>query len=312
MNELATTNNRDLVLRSFNDDLYSRYIAFIDAKPKTIETYTRALKQFFKYIHQHNITNPTREDIIAYRDCHLGPTCKPSTVQNYMIVLRQFFKWAEAEGLYKNVAQNIKGKNISKEHKKDYLTGAQVKAIMGDIQQQDSLTAKRDYAIFALMITGGLRTIEVVRANVEDMRTLGENTVLSLHGKGEDERACFVKLPAQVERAVRDYLKARGKVSGNQPLFASTSNNNHNGRLTTRTISGIVKERLRASGFDSDRLTAHSLRHTAANLNLRNGGTLEETQQLLRHTNITTTMIYIKSIAREDNPSESRIANLIF
>ncbi len=312
MNELATTNNRDLVLRPFSEDLYSRYIAFIDAKPKTIETYTRALKQFFKYLHQHNITKPTREDIIAYRDCHLGPTCKPSTVQNYMIVLRQFFKWTEAEGLYKNVAQNIKGKNISKEHKKDYLTGAQVKAIMGDIQQQDSLTAKRDYAIFALMITGGLRTIEVVRANVEDMRTLGENTVLSLQGKGNDERASFVKLPSQVERAVRVYLKARGKVSGNQPLFTSTSNNNHNGRLTTRTISGIVKEHLRASGFDSDRLTAHSLRHTAANLNLRNGGTLEETQQLLRHTNITTTMIYIKSIEREDNPSESRIANLIF
>jgi len=312
MNELATTNNRDLVLRSFNDDLYSRYIAFIDAKPKTIETYTRALKQFFKYIHQHNITNPTREDIIAYRDCHLGPTCKPSTVQNYMIVLRQFFKWAEAEGLYKNVAQNIKGKNISKEHKKDYLTGAQVKAIMGDIQQQDSLTAKRDYAIFALMITGGLRTIEVVRANVEDMRPLGESTVLYLQGKGKDERASFVKLPEQVEKAIRDYLKCGGQLKGNQPLFASTSNNNHNGRVTTRTISGIVKERLRASGFDSDRLTAHSLRHTAANLNLRNGGTLEETQQLLRHTNITTTMIYIKSIAREDNPSESRIANLIF
>jgi len=101
-------------------------------------------------------------------------------------------------------------------------------------------------------------------------------------------------------------------LKGNQPLFASTSNNNHNGRVTTRTISGIVKERLRAAGFDSDRLTAHSLRHTAANLNLRNGGTLEETQQLLRHTNITTTMIYIKSIEREDNPSESRIASLIF
>ena len=311
MNELATTNNRDLVLRSFNDDLYSRYIAFIDAKPKTIETYTRALRQFFKYRQQYGITNPTREDVIAYRE-HLKETCKPSTVQNYIIALRQFFKWAENEGLYKNVAQNVKGQEISKEHKKDYLTGKQVKIVMSEIQQSDSITAKRDYAIFSLMITGGLRTIEVVRANVEDMRPLGESTVLYLQGKGKDERASFVKLPEQVEKAIRDYLRCRGQLKGNQPLFASTSNNNHNGRVTTRTISGIVKEHLRAAGFDSDRLTAHSLRHTAANLNLRNGGTLEETQQLLRHTNITTTMIYIKSIEREDNPSESRIANLIF
>lgn len=310
MMELATTGSKDLGRKPITEDLYSRYIAFIDAKPKTIETYTRALRQFFKYTQLHNITNPTREDVLAYRDS-LKASCKPSTVQNYIIALRQFFKWTEQEGLYKNVAQNIKGAKISREHKKDYLTGKQVKAVMEDIGQ-DGTSAKRDYAIFALMITGGLRTIEVSRANIEDLRILGDSTVLYLQGKGQDERTDYVKLPDPVEKAIRAYLKCRENLKEGQPLFASTSNNNQGGRVTTRTISGIVKSRLQAAGYNSDRLTAHSLRHTAANLNLRNGGTLEETQQLLRHSNITTTMIYIHSMNRENNPSEARIAHAIF
>ena len=77
-------------------------------------------------------------------------------------------------------------------------------------------------------------------------------------------------------------------------------------------ISLIIKKRLKAAGYDSDRLTAHSLRHTAATLNLLNGASLEETQQLLRHTSINTTMIYVHALERAENNSEARIAAAIF
>lgn len=188
MNELAIIGSKDLeVQKGITEDLYRRYIAFIDAKPKTIETYTRALKQFFKYTQEHGISNPTREDVIAYRES-LKETCKPSTVQNYIIALRQFFKWTDQEGLYKNVAENVKGAKLSKDHKKDYLSGKQVKGILDDIDLQEE-AGKRDYAIFALMVTGGLRTIEVARANVEDIRVLGGSAVLFIQGKGGASRA---------------------------------------------------------------------------------------------------------------------------
>jgi len=82
--------------------------------------------------------------------------------------------------------------------------------------------------------------------------------------------------------------------------------------MTTRSISGIVKDRFTGAGYDSERLTAHSLRHTAGTLNLLNGGTLEETQQLLRHSNINTTMIYLHHLDRAKNNSEARIAAAIF
>ena len=162
------------------------------------------------------------------------------------------------------------------------------------------------------MVTGGLRTIEVSRANIEDVRILGDSTVLYIQGKGRDEKTDYVKLPFEVEEAIRDYLNCLGKVDVKSPLFSSTSNNNKRQRLSTRTISGIVKECLINAGFNSDRLTAHSLRHTTATTNLLNGGTLEETQQLLRHSNINTTMVYLHHMQRENNKSEERIAKAIF
>ena len=82
--------------------------------------------------------------------------------------------------------------------------------------------------------------------------------------------------------------------------------------MTTRSISRLVKDHLVDAGMDSDRLTAHSLRHTAATLNLLNGGSVEETQQLLDHRNINTTLIYSHALERAKNNSENRIAKAIF
>ena len=82
--------------------------------------------------------------------------------------------------------------------------------------------------------------------------------------------------------------------------------------MTTRSISRIVKTALVSAGLDSDRLTAHSLRHTTATQNLLNGASLEETQQLLDHSRISTTMIYAHALDRARNNSEERIARALF
>ena len=162
------------------------------------------------------------------------------------------------------------------------------------------------------MITTGLRTIEVIRADIGDLRAIGNDTVLYIQGKGHDEKTDFVKVSEPVEMAIREYLKNRNTTDDSQPLFASEANRNKGDRMTTRSISRIVKGKLINAGFNSDRLTAHSLRHTAATLNLLNGGTIEETQQLLRHTSINTTMIYSHHLDRMRNNSEDRVAKVIF
>jgi integrase/recombinase XerC len=290
---------------------YARFIAYLDAKPRTVQTYNSALRQFFSYLAAQGIQQPQRDHIMAYRDS-LITRAKPTTVQAYMVAIRLFFRWTAQEGLYPDIADKIKGAKLnSKRHKRDALTAAQVRTILQAINQ-GSPQGRRDYAIVALMVTGGLRDIEVVQANIEDMRQGPGGMVLYIQGKGWDSKDEYISLAGPVEAAIRAYLAARGQLDGKAALFASASNNSQGQRMTTRSISAIVKSHLRAAGYDSERLTAHSLRHTAGTLNLLNGGTLQETQQLLRHSNINTTMIYLHNLERAANRSEQRIAAAIF
>ena len=112
------------------------------------------------------------------------------------------------------------------------------------------------------------------RANVKDVRILEDFTILYVQGKGRKVRTEFIKLPDPVLKAINEYLRERSDrriTDGSTPLFAITSNRNKNGLLTTRTISGIAKRAMRQAGFDSSRLSAHSLRHSTVTLSLLAG-----------------------------------------
>lgn len=301
----------DIVRNELTDELYQAFAKYIDAKPKTVETYTKALRQLGGYFAEHHIEKPTREDVIAFREDLKATGHKPTTIQNYITAARLFFSWLEQAGIYPNVAAHVKGAKLDREHKKNYLTSRQVKAVLADIDRT-TLQGKRDYAMLVLMVTGGLRTVEVERADIGDMQTLGDSTVLYIQGKGRDEKTEYVKLDAHVEAAIRDYLKARGEAKPDAPLFASTSNNNRGKRMTTRAISGIAKAHMLEAGYNSDKLTAHSLRHTAVTLSLLAGQPLEEVQQFARHANISTTMIYNHALDKAKNGCSAAIANAIF
>lgn len=299
------------VQRTFGRELESQFIAYLDAKPKTVQTYTRAIRQFFKWMQDNGIGRPTFEDVKTYRE-ELMRTHKPTTVQAYIFTVRRFFEWTESAGLYPNVAGKIKGARIDREHKKDYLTSEQVKAVLQGIDRS-TLQGKRNYAIVALMITGGLRDIEVSRAKVEDLRTAGNNTVLFLQGKGHDEKTDYVIIPEQTERAIREYLRERGKTNPTDPLFTSLSNNSTGKPMTTRSISEVAKQSMIQAGYDSERLTAHSMRHTAVTLALiANGGNIQEAQQFARHADISTTMIYAHNLERQNNQCSRLIAESVF
>ena len=312
MNELTTVQQNTAIAerQTVGAELFNRYIDFLDSSPKTVETYTRALRQLFSYFSLNGITQPTRADILAFRDELKASGHKPTTVQNYITATKIFFSWTKQEGLYPNVADHLKGAKLDREHKKDYLTSRQVKEVLAGVDRSTE-QGLRDYAMLFLMVTGGLRTIEVSRANIGDLRTLGDNSVLYVQGKGREEKTDYIKLSAPAEQAIRAYLKARGEKDEEAPLFSSTSNNNRGARLTTRSVSGIVKTRLQQAGYDSEKLTAHSLRHTAVTLSLLAGKDITEVQQFARHANIATTMIYNHALDKAKNGCSEAITQAI-
>lgn len=291
-------------------ELLDSFTRFLDCSPQSVRTYSRAVKQFLQYLSLNGISQPTREDVISFRES-LKETHRPTTIQNYIIAVRLFFQWTETAGIYPNVAQHVKGAKVSRAHKKDYLTSQQLKSVLEGIDTSTE-QGRRDFAITALMVVGGLRDIEVSRANVEDLRSLGDNVVLFLQGKGRDERTDFVIVPIEVERAIRASLSDRKGIDGRSPLFVSLSNNSKGQRISTRSVSGTIKTALKRAGYDSERLTAHTLRHSAVTLAVLGGNSVQDVQQFARHADISTTMIYFHEQDKTQNKCSNTIASAIF
>ena len=296
----------------FGGSLIERFIRFAGVSEKSASTYKTALRQLAKYFAANAITAPTREDLEMWRDGLIADKKSPATVQLYLTSAKLLFKWLAQENVYPNIADNLKAKvKVNHEHKKDALTAKQAGSLIRNVVGTN-VKSKRDRAVLAAMASIGLRCIEVSRLDVADMIHEFGRTYLLIQGKGHSSKDAKVLLPAQVEALIRDYLKARGNVDDNQPLFTSTANRNRGSRLSTQTISKMVKAQLRAAGLNTPRLTAHSLRHTAATTMILAGCNLTQVQQVLRHVSIVTTQIYNNAVERMKNTAEQTAANAIF
>ena len=291
--------------------IIDRFLLAHDIKPKSKETYRRALRQFFVYLETEGVTRPTRETLIAYKTYLIDKKLSPYTVSAYIIAVRKMFQWTESEHLYANIASQIKGQKKPKGFKKDALSVNQARKLL-TIMETDTLSGARDYALVNLLVRTGLRTIETARANVEDIRQQGEQAVLYIQGKGRDSKDDIVILTEETLEPIRAYISMRGQgVKDSSPLFISHSDRNYGERLTTRSISRIVKDRLQASGLDDRRLTAHSLRHTAVTFSLIGRASIQEAQTLARHSDINTTLIYAHNLERIAKAPELKIDALI-
>jgi len=296
------------------DKLVDSFIESQDVRANSKNTYRRSLKGFLAWIIKNSINTPTRNEILQYK-AYLSSKIENDklsalTASNYLVSVRKFYEWAEGMKLYPNIAKGIKGFKRAKGFRKDPLTVGQIKELF-KIVDTSTLQGKRDYALLNLLVRTGLRTIEIVRANIEDIRQESGEAILDIQGKGRDSKDDFVLLTDSTLKPILAYLQVRGSVEDKAPLFTSLSDRNKNQRLTTKSISRIVKAYLRAINLDSKKLTAHSLRHTAITLSLKAGATIQEAQALGRHADINTTMIYAHNIDRIKNAPERKIEELL-
>lgn len=295
----ALTVTKTAIVRatSSTDKLIELFLTSQDVRRSSIDRYRMTIRQYFNWLHRAGLQlkDVSRVEILRYKQELLDSNLSPLTVSSYLTSVRKFYEWAEGNKYYPNVAKGVKTPHRKQQFKKQPLTQTQSRALLDYYHNK----AKRDYAIIDLLLRTGLRTIEVIRANVEDITYKAGKRVLLVHGKGRDEKDNFVILTDKANQSIADYLHSRGKVKSGEPLFISTSNNSKGDRLTTRTISYVVKEGLKAIGLDGKEFTAHSLRHTTAVNILRQGGTLTDAQGVLRHSSPNTTQIYTATIKEE-------------
>jgi len=278
-------------------DLLEPFLNAQDIRPSSQQTYRRSLEQFLRWLEQEGIHKPTRQDLMTYKR-HLQTRGLSSlTVASYLVAIRRFFAWTQNQNHYPNIADGLKGTRRPNGFRKDPLTADQVGELLRYIDR-NSLQGERDFALLNLLVRTGLRTIEVVRANVGDLEPRGRNVLFWVQGKGQNSKDEFVVLTEASLMPLKTYLAARGPVPTGAPLFTSLSDRNCDKRLTARSISRIVRRYLLQSGLQSRRITPHSLRHTAVTFALQGGATIQEAQALARHASINTTLIYAHNLER--------------
>ena len=301
--------------QQFNSLLFYRYIKFIDCKETTKKGYITAIKRFNDYLLMEGITQPNRATILAYK-AHLKATDLANSSQHYYLrAVKNFFKWCDDEGHYQNITKGIKLPKVrNDQHRKDALDVSDV-AEIADTINRDTEEGKRLYAIYLLSVTLGLRTIEIHRANIEDIKLLKGHPFIYLQGKGHDDKDQRKALPTSVYEAIQDYLSTReAPTTAGTPLFTSTSNNSKGKRIATTTISTMLKKMLVNAGYDSDRITAHSLRHTAGTTAYNVSKDIYATSKYMRHEDVKTTEIYVHDTNEIENEIElsEQIASAYF
>ena len=297
---LVVVQGREVTVGNRKDwrGLVASFISSQDVSESSRKLYTRTLSQYFVWMERErkSLRTLTRKDVLEYKDYLQEQSLSSLTISSYITAVRKFYEWAEGERLYPNIARGIKTPRRQQAFKKQHLTDAKSRELLEHFQNQ----SLRDYAIANLILRTGLRTIEVVRANIEDITFKRNRRILKVWGKGRIERDEFVVLSEKAYLPIRNYLAvARKGAKSGEPLFTSVSHQNYGERLTAKTISSLCKDGLKAIGLEGKEFTAHSLRHTTAVAILKHGGQLTDVQSVLRHSSPVTSQIYTESVKEE-------------
>lgn len=268
-----------------------------DIMDKSRETYRWGLKRFFRWMRTtgRTLQTMTPADVVQFKGKLSKERLSPLTVGAYMTAVRRFYGWTETSLIYPNIARSVKTPKGRKGFRKTALTPEEAASLLEHLKGR----SLRDYAIVNLILRTGLRTVEVMRADVGDITRKRGKRILKVWGKGAEDKDAMVIIGEPVWNPIREYLSTRGEVPKDAPLFVTEGKGHRGERVSTRTIQRLCKEALRAIGLDSHEYSAHSLRHTTAVTIIRKGGDLNDVQRVLRHASQVTSQVYTASIEQE-------------
>ena len=271
-----------------------------DKSEQTRGTYRRTLNEFERY-YATRAARPssrfrwTEADVEAYKRYLMDEReLSQVSVSTYLTALRRLCDYLVARGdLAENPARGVKGNRRPEAHTRGVLTADEVESLMEAVPQSTEI-GRRDRALMALMVYGGLSEIELVRADVGDLDRTLMGTFLRVQGKGRQSKDEAVTLDAAALDPLEIYLLGREGAPPSAPLFVSLGHRSAGDRLNTRSVRGRVNAHLRSAKLKRRGITPHSLTHTAALIWLNGGMPVEEVRRRMRHGTLETTMISFK------------------
>jgi integrase/recombinase XerD len=274
-----------------NPPLLSRFRDFLlfvkRLAPLSVEVYTGAVSGLLDWLASQDLAAETAspEDLSRYltwreENCHIGATTSSKLLSGF----RSFFAFLVETGLREdNPAKLLE--TPRKQHRLPVYYNAETVENMLSHIGTDTARGLRDRAIFTLLFSSGLRISESVALDVQDV--FFKQRLLSVHGKGSKDR--LVPFNTEAAEALTNYLRdgrpllVRGHACN--ALFVGRPGK----RLSRKAIWKNYREIARSAGMSSK---VHALRHSFATNLLAGGADLRSVQELLGHTNLTTTQIY--------------------
>ncbi len=256
----------------------------------TITAYKQDLSSFIDFLQKENLTSwPTKAiDIDAFLAEQRDQKKATSSISRLISSLRKFYQWL--------VRQNIQKLNpmleIDSPKKRRPLPVALTTVEVTDLLKQPDIKKKlglRDRALLETLYATGIRVSELINLKFTDLHE--ELKLVKVFGKGSKERLIPISKVAlswinSYKEKVRDPLIL--KVGKNTDFIFL---NSRGGSLTRQAVWQIIKHYCKLAGIQKN-VTPHTLRHTFATHLLENGADLRVVQEILGHSDISTTQIY--------------------
>ncbi len=300
------------------EPLISQYLVEKDIVKETRELYQTVLKQYVNYLKDHQIMYAETSNILDYVEWKKEQGFSSGWIYQQISTVKGFYRYLKdnqlrlglPRGYGQDIAETIKNVRVKPRLSKAILTPEQGKHLIECTKKNRKyIWQYRDYAMVYLMLTTALRSIEIRRARIKDLRFLHKDLVLYIQGKGKQSADDFVKIAPGVGEAIRDYLKKRK--DKNPFLFVSHSQHSDAPYLCRTFFKSMFQRILKDCDLEDTKITPHSLRHSAATFNLLRGSSLESTRKFMRHTSSSVTMIYAHHINKMEDDSEKQIEDYI-
>ena len=291
------------------DQLIHDFINSLNRRPTTKETYRKALMGYSKWLGDTSPIGLTSNDIQRYKDYITSKDLSTASVSAYLTAVRRFYDYLEIMGKTTgNPAKKVKGGSRPHRHSTKPITRSDVRKLFETIDLSSPL-GLRDWAMLSLMVRCGLSEIEIVRANLGDIKTRNKQKIIYVQGKNKDKKDEYVVLSPTVVRELDKYLAQRESGDESEPLFWGIGNRAIRKRITTRAIRARVSHYFEKLGIKRKGVTPYSLRQTAAMLAIESGATVSEVKQMLRVKTLSTVLVYFEEAKelRKSKMTKSKI-----
>lgn len=291
------------------DKLFDEFLYDLDndkgLSKNTLESYGRDLKQFFNYLKDNCISflKINKTNVIAYLIFLQKSGKATSSISRSLAALRSFYQFLSANNqIEKDPTLNLESPKIEKKLPQ-ILSIKEVELLLKQPDKNDP-KGNRDQCMLELLYATGVRVSELVALDIEDISlSMGS---IKCNGKGMKDRV--IPIGSMAQNALSEYIyKYRSILIRSQEEKAAFVNF-HGRRLTRQGFWKIIKQYTKIAKIDKD-ITPHTLRHCFAAHLIENGADLKSVQEMLGHSDISTTQVYtqvasskIKEVYKKTHP----------